>query len=415
MGPTIDLEPTVLLTGPLWLVAAAVLIGTFFLTRKRPDYGLALVLAALPLYQVRGDLGLPTTLLELILGAVLLGVATRWRSLRWQRTPYDVWILLWLLAGLVNTFVTPGDGLKNLALWRAFFLEPVLYFYAAVAVFRRYSPLPLLWGALAALGVVAAWSSLLLFDNRAMTYDGRFRGCFQSPNFLAMFTAPLLLMIAAWPERRLWLLRSVTFAAGLAMLIASGSRGGQVALLAGVVVLVLWRIGRRHRLAIAGLAVTAGLLSVYGASQLADRTDKLVSPRPVIWEQTLDMLKKRPLTGTGSQYYQTQFLLQVQTDPNLALRYYVTPYAISAHNLWLTTWVHWGLFALLGLLGILVVFGVRAMGRLGDPWTAVGAAAMTAIVVHGLIDTPLYKNDLAVLFILPLVLSLVLVVKSKQT
>jgi O-antigen ligase len=74
------------------------------------------------------------------------------------------------------------------------------------------------------------------------------------------------------------------------------------------------------------------------------------------------------------------------------------------HNLWLTTWSELGL---LGLVSFATIFfglmwrGVRALGSLDGVYRAVAWGAVGALVlylVHGMFDSPYWKNDLSAEF-----------------
>lgn len=74
------------------------------------------------------------------------------------------------------------------------------------------------------------------------------------------------------------------------------------------------------------------------------------------------------------------------------------------HNLYLAFWLQTGLFGFAAFLGLVAVFFRRtSMGvRTEDPFRRVLAhslvCAMIAVLAHGLVDTPYWKNDLGFLW-----------------
>jgi O-antigen ligase len=78
--------------------------------------------------------------------------------------------------------------------------------------------------------------------------------------------------------------------------------------------------------------------------------------------------------------------------------------SIYPHNLWLAFWSETGLLGLLSfatIYGMLLVRGWRALASAtGLARTVLYGAVGTLIVyfVHGMVDTPYWKNDLAVEF-----------------
>ncbi len=419
MNPTaLSVEPTIVLGGVFgWGVVAILLAAAFVITRRRPDYGLGLVVAALPLYQVRGELfGLPTTLLELLLLTVLGAVASRWPAYRPVRTPYDLWLGIYVLGALLAVALGP-DLRGGFGLWRAFFLEPALWFVAAGAVFRRHPSRALLAGALGTIAVVAVWTAGLLLGSGDLSYDGRLVGPYQSPNYTALLLVPLLLLVALWPGRQWAYGRIAAGGVALAILVASASLGGILALAAGALV-AAYALTRRKGLLVAGVAGILVAAAVFGPKVLdpppppptpAYSVDPAhppppphISSRPVLWKEATNLIKENPLFPSAPGQFEETFGKRVEHVE--AYRLYVTPYALNPHNLKLSVWVEWGLLTLVGLAGLLIICLVKLVRA--RPTVAAPLAMLTAIMVHGLVDTPVLKNDLAIIMMLTLVLSL---------
>ena len=393
--PRIYPEPTIFLDHPAaWLLALAALAGAFWLTRRYPDRGLVLVLAALPLYQVRGSIGpLPTTFLELLLLTVLAAVLTRWS---WPRPSglLPMALAVWTAAGLLAAVMAP-DLREGLGLWRAFFLEPSLWLAAATAVFAKRNPRPLLWGALGAIGLLTAWTIGQLIGGTAITHDDRLLGPYQTPNYLALILVPLTLLVVTWPRRELIAVRLVAAAVAVGGLVATNSRGGQLALAAGLVVSLAFLRGRRLKQASVALAVAAVVaVAVLGPRLVQHPEEPVVSARPVIWREAVAIIKENPWLGNGPGQFQDVFTERVKGNQDHLL--YVAPQALNPHNLGLVLWAEWGMLALLGWLGVLVAFGMTVWRR-RSYWQIVPVSMMAAILVHGVVDTPVLKNDLAIL------------------
>ncbi len=405
--PRIVLEPTVFIHGPgMVLGVAALLLAAFFLTRRRPDLGLAAVVAATPLYEVRGSLaGLPTTLLELVFGAVVLGIVSRWPREKPRRTPYDLWAALFVVGSLVAALVSPNLR-GGLGLWRAFILEPVIFFYAATAVFARRDPRPLLLGAMGALLVSAAWTAFLVADGRGLTYDHRLLGPYQTANYFSLFLVPLTLLTVFWPRRELLVPRLAVAGGALVMLLLSNSRGGLLALGAGLLVTIPF-LGRRLRLILAAVLIgsLAAATAVFGPRLVEHSEQQVISARPVIWREATRMISERPLFGVGPGRFESLFRQRVAGNQTESL--YIVPQAHNAHDMWLVAWTEWGLLTVVSLLGVVVTMVLTITRRLSY-WMIVPSAMLAATLVHGLVDSPVFKNDLAVLFWLIAALTVVL-------
>lgn len=401
MSDFVGTEPTVVLSGIGWLGALAVMAGAFALSLRKPAWGLGLVLATTPLYQFRGTLGLPVTLLELILGAVLLGWLFNYRTYPLRPERGWIWLGILLGGGLVAAVLSP-DTRMGLGLWRAFMFEPVLYLLAATAVFKQESPRPILIGLIGSLGVLTTYAVVRGLIGTDLTYDGRILGPYQSANFLAMATVPVILASLFWPATDLpkdkLQRRAIRFVltgiAGL-LLLASQSRGGLISLLAGLVVGGLFtavRVTRRQMVTgLVGLAVVIAI--VVPVTFL--RAEPIVPVRRMLIENAAEFIKAKPVFGIGPNQFQARLNERYYTDVFLA-RYYL-PFAPNAHNLLLVLWSEWGLVTLAGFLGLVVTTGRRLVAHHGVR-TAVPAAVLTAMLAHGLVDTPVLKNDLALIF-----------------
>jgi O-antigen ligase len=108
--------------------------------------------------------------------------------------------------------------------------------------------------------------------------------------------------------------------------------------------------------------------------------------RKEIWSETWAMLKDRPLLGAGLSGYKETFAPYHEAGHIEIFQY--------PHQLVLNFWVE------LGLAGVVVFFLLMARffqaAIATRAWTLAGAGA--ALLVHGLVDVPYFKNDLSMLF-----------------
>jgi O-antigen ligase len=120
-----------------------------------------------------------------------------------------------------------------------------------------------------------------------------------------------------------------------------------------------------------------------------------VTLRSALYNQALSMLSERPIFGAGI----SGFPVRVAKFRPASEGVHLYP-----DNLWLTTWTELGL---LGLAAFAVIFfsllwrGWRAVGRATDIWRPViwgASGALVLYLVHGLLDSPYWKNDLSVEF-----------------
>ncbi|TSC66595.1 MAG: Uncharacterized protein CEO22_1, partial [Candidatus Berkelbacteria bacterium Gr01-1014_85] len=115
------------------------------------------------------------------------------------------------------------------------------------------------------------------------------------------------------------------------------------------------------------------------------------------------------LFGHGLGDYQRVFAAKTADRPNFVA--YITPWAYSPHNLWLNLWVNFGLLGLIGFSWLLyrgLANGWRELATKPDRSLNLivpAAAILLTITVQGLVESQLYKNDLAVLFAIALALT----------
>jgi O-antigen ligase len=375
-------------------------------------WSLYVTFAGLPVYVVRWHYGpLPTTLLETLIAiTVVLYVVARWRDgvRRPVSTPYDIPIVLLLVAGVISIFVAT-DHVAALGLYRAFFIEPVAIFYAAVDLLRRRQAIGQALIAFAAGSSVFAVLNIIAFFQalavHAVHVGNAPSALYGNANYVAMYMEPPvalatgLLLYAATPRWR-W--------AGIAWLAITGaalmltfSKGSYLALAAlGLLVVTAvprWRVPLFVGLAAAAVAISRvplvsdRLVNTYGS----------IMGRAEIYGATLAMLREHPILGVGLGGYMYKFR-----------GHQPTPYP---HDIWLTFWVE------LGLLGV-IAFGIILIGLLWRGWRGWrfvqrysraaywgSLAALVMWTVHGLVDTPYWKNDMSVEFWLLAALQVVLV------
>jgi O-antigen ligase len=135
---------------------------------------------------------------------------------------------------------------------------------------------------------------------------------------------------------------------------------------------------------------------------LFSRPTPIVPVRRKLWEESFDFIHAHPLFGLGPNQFQSR--LNEKYFGNVFLERYFLPFAPNSHNLFLVLWVDWGITGLVGFLG-LVGWVIRRLIKHWDRAAVVPAAMLTATLVHGVVDTPVLKNDLAILFMVMLVLA----------
>jgi O-antigen ligase len=240
---------------------------------------------------------------------------------------------------------------------------------------------------------VAAHHHLLLGDAPAFLNS--------SPNADALYLEPLLafaVAFVAFPwSYRTRLVAGIVAAFVFVAMILTLSRAGYLAMTVLALVVVLRGVAPRWRYwVLAGLAVIAVIvLEVPFINQRVITIGASAGLRTSIYGQALRMLAQRPILGAGIDGFATRVA---------PFRPGTQEVEIYPHDIWLTTWSEVGLLGLVVfavLVFLLLWRGVRALPYTNEDfkpvlWGAVGALIL--FVVHGLFDSPYWKNDLAVEF-----------------
>ncbi len=369
---------------------------------------LGVTAAALPAYNVRFRiLFLPTTLLEVLIGLTVAAYLwTLWTERRrpGARTPHDIPIALLLIAGIGGIVFAP-DHTRALGIYRAYFIETIALFYVAVDLVRTPQELRrvvLVAGAgslVFGLGQVATFAIALA--QHAVHIDAGPSFLNTSSNQVALYLEPPLAFAIGFalfsksPRERV--LAAGLVAVLLAAMVLTLSRAGYLAVAVLAVVAVISIPERRVRLwSLAGAALA--LLVVAELPFIRDRLDTFAHSahlRQSIYQEALSMLSRRPIQGAGISGFPIR--VAPYRPPGEEVELY-------PHNLWLTTWSELGL---LGVVSFAVIFfgllwrAIRALGRLDGIYRAVAWGAVGALVlylVHGMFDSPYWKNDLSAEF-----------------
>lgn len=384
----------------------------------RPPYPITTWLAVLtcalaPGYVIRWHIGpVPTTVLEdsILLTIAAFGVETyRGRhSLEW-RSSFTIPAALFLAAGAISVLVSP-EQLKGLGLYRAYLVEPIAFFFVVGHVANSAWRARFALAGLAVGGAVAGLANAIVVLNaiRHHTLDLALPPpvvIYNTSNATALYLVPLIAIAAVLflydSERWVRPASAAFLVIGLAATALSLSRAGFLAL--AVLALILAVINR-YRLYLLPAVVVLGAAATQVpaiATRLAHEFDPsdpyntLVS-REHLWQVTLRMLQDHPILGTGL------FGFRRSIQPFRGGVYEEN--LIYPHNLFLNFWTETGLLGLAAFLWLLVqTFRVSWQGwRSGAAqWHAIQLGillAMVAIIVHGQVDVPYFKNDLALEF-----------------
>jgi O-antigen ligase len=376
--------------------------------------GLAgLTCALLPAYVIRWHVGFyPTTLLEAAIFATIAAyVVESWRLKVWPtlRAPFTIPLAIFVIAGAISVIVAP-DRRAALGIYRAYILEPIAFFYVLGNIVRSFRHATVVLAGLGVAGVVVATANAAVILNalRHHTVNPGVTGpvtIFTNANDIALFLVPLIAVSGAMAlhERDRVIRAAAAAFLGIAAFatLLSFSRGGYFALGAVVVGLAL---SHRMRWRLLAAVVVVGLLvalippvsrRIAVELDFSNPQNTLVG-RFELWRVSLQMLSHHILFGAGlSGFAQT---IAPLWNPTHIDRF------IYPHNIVLTFWSETGLIGLAGFVALMITAFVqcwRGWRHDSIDWRPLQLGvllALVAVIAHGLVDVPYFKNDLALEF-----------------
>ena len=349
----------------------------------------ALILA-IPFYIFRYKIGaIPTTFLEeLILVAFFVNLIAGNIKIKNKAVFFSALALV--VFAFISALMDPQVS-RGLGLFKAYFLDGfLLYLMFSSQSDELYLPL---------LSISGALTSVLALVASSWTADGRLFDLDKlSPNYLSMFLAPIF-VLALYQAiiKRYRILNIACLAAMLVAIVLAGSRGGYVGIIAGIIFMLgslAYEKLSKPKVIFASVLLFIILLGgtfVLFKPQANDmgRTGSSSNIRYYIWTTSLEMIQNHPLLGVGIGNYQDSF--KELTDGRVNYNEYIAPEALTAHNLYLHLYLTTGIFGLVSFVAILY-FALRKSKN------KVVLAALVVILVYGLVDTPVFRNDLAAMF-----------------
>lgn len=387
-------------------------------------YLLFIVGLVIPLYVIRFSIsGIPTNVMEIVIimvGLLMLLQRGIYRSVLSLKTYQHkgVWIFGILLGLAAIAVMVSGDLRASLGVLKGYFMIPSLLL-VILSQFKQEQYQFLIRGIIGG-GLMVAMITIVqvLFSG----FDNGFRpnalyalgldpavsqGGFS--NYIAMYLVPLFIVSLS----RHYVSVHFRYFVGSILLggiLLTQSYAGIFALLGVFLVWIftqyrsrtmLMRIARSY-LAIIGIII----LILFGLWQintpkfqsLLDMDNRnSITTRLQIWDTSLTMIQNNPITGIGLADFQRVYTETIPTK-------YFPPYewlVPQPHNLYFAFWLQLGLGGFIWLLYVLVYCVRRYREAIQEnDWELYWLnLSLLSIFIYGILDTPFWKNDLALLFI----------------
>ena len=437
-----------------------------YLTWRQPTWAVAFVVLALPTYLLRFEImNIPTTALEIMILVLFLTwlVRTFWKKQDITFSKYKWWILLLLVVVTLSVFVSESR-LSAWGIWKAYFIEPILFFLVFINTIKTKKDWSLIVGAIYFSALIVAIPAIVQkftgwgIPNEFWKAEAtrRVTSWYGFPNAVGLYLAPIGMFFAGillqgkirafksfkkfrtikicWQS----ILSLILFILIVLSLVFAGSEGALIGLVAGLIFLGLvypYRLTRITTLIILLSCFLAFLfipnLREYASEKatLADRSGQI---RQQQWKETWTMLKDdHQVLGGGLANYQTAiapyhaegiwikdkndpaWLEKIRTSEEFRIKaWQPTEIYLYPHNILLNFWSEIGIFGA-GIMFVLVLKLFLGYLRVKSPENKkmylILMSVFVVILVHGLVDVPYFKNDLSVFWWLLFGMSVLLI------
>ena len=367
----------------------------------------------------------------------------------WRPYPLAIEIILWLIISWIALAVS-GFSNHALGIWKAYFFEPVLVFIMVInLVARNQNKKQAIEKILWPLGISAFYLSLIAIWQKTTglcvveKFWPRVTSVFPYPNALGLYLAPLVLVMFGWlfyelknKNKFLLLFISLSILLSCLAIVFARSEGALVGIIAGLTIFGMLADKKIRWLTIITIIIAGITILAYAPTReyalkkitLRDLSGEI---RKQQWRETWQMLKASPanfIFGAGlanyqaaiTPYHQEGIFYNFDNDPDFRRkivlfdeRYkskYWQPVEIYLypHNIILNFWTELGLAGALLFIWVIAKSGkilISNIQKQNNNWILdiryliLGLlSGIIVIIVHGIVDVPYFKNDLAVQF-----------------
>ncbi len=434
--------------------AAALLLA--YLAWRWYDWAVAMIVLLIPAYLLRFHIfGIPTNVWEVgVVVVFLVGVARPTIRYSWQQSlraiPRTFVVLtgLLLVSAIVSTVISAQLEV-SLGILKGWIAVPIL---ASLLVYSRAKSARQTYNLLLDT-LVAAGSVTALLSLTQLQFGERLAGIYDVPNSLALWLAPIitLAVMRLVVDRRRGYILSI-FVMATALVLTQSLAGIMVVVLALSLAGMLWS---PRPLFAAGILILTVVVGV-GVLQNSSSSQATLAVRKQLWSVGADLVREQPILGIGlgqfEPHYQrvlherfasyktihspprglprgifeangTRVVLLAERPPPQHFRKPLIPAASRGvfpapnnsgksdqsplsefvfrdpHNWPLAWWLNLGLAGLISFIGLHVIVFRHSRDRSVT-------VALVCLLLFGLVDTIYWKNDLAIVHWILLLLAL---------
>lgn len=373
-----------------------------------------LVIFSMPLYLCRLNIfGLPTNIFEIlaILAIIFFFIQKRKSFIKsFQNLPKIVCVaILFIISGVLLSTLFNNTYATGFGILKSWFLIPIIFSYLLYSTLNLESAIEKVFVSIYLSAVLIGIISIIYKITGIVTYDNRLEAFYLSPNYLAMYLSPGILfgfyfLVKSFQNKLCsyrFFIHIVTLALVFIPLYYTYSYGAWLAVGLSVLTLIMLTVNKKRLLIVGLFGALAVIIFIFQADNqkfsnfFSERSS--FASRTMIWDASLLMIKQHPFLGIGPGNFQAVYL---------SLQKFFPPYIEWAvpepHNLFLAFWIQTGLLGLLGFLFLLFFIFRSLLAILKNKKGAALAVPILGFfvytILHGIIDTPYWKNDLSFIF-----------------
>lgn len=395
-------------------VATLYFVLLSWLATKNFKTAVGFLICALPSYFIRFNIGpLPTSALEITFGSIFLVWLIKHSRADWSEIKNfyrEQKLLCWAIKAffifsILGIFVS-DHHIQAFGIWRAYFLEPILFFLVLIGRRKYINFKDLIWFlslstvSISVLAIVqkltGQFYSPTLRPQDLADLHGRVTSFFTSPNAIGLYVAPIvpLMSYGLKDEKRKKVYLAILLLALLAIVL-SFSEGAWVALAAGIMLALYLNGNKKAVLSIFVLGLI-GIATIVPLRKNLMLQNQSGNNRVVLWGYTWNYLTNNPknfIEGAGIK----EWFEKVQKPVNDFTK--IEP-LIFPHNLFLNFWSEIGLFGMLSFVFIYILSVKESIKKYhaNKIFGMVLLCMLVVSMVHGLVDAPYFKNDLSFLW-----------------
>jgi O-antigen ligase len=373
----------------------------------------------IPVYSIRlAVFGIPTNILEILALLIFMLYLTNNKCSLfkfYKENRVYIWSILAIFTGLVVSALKSGDYWNGFGIIKGWFAIPIIFAWVLFEQLKTSDNLKVtikwLYTGISGVAII----SLVYYFFGNLTYDSRLEAFYGSPNYLAMFLAPgifmgIYLINLQLENKNLQpnMIKLFFLVTGLLALFAAiyltYSYSAWAAIILSLTVVVIIKNKKISRLTflIGLITILLIIISQWNTEKLDNLRKYTRSPlesRIMIWQSAEKILADNFILGIGPGNFQKKYL-EYQKDFPPYLEWAVP----QPHNLYLAFWLEGGLTGIIGFV-ILIAKWLADIIKIASKQksslsflAAILFGTMLYILIHGLVDTPYWKNDLALVF-----------------